>query len=206
MPSQYLLPPLLEALRARDPDLHFVVATHHPETLVEQVARGELDAGLVTRPVRSRALAVEPVGEDELVAIVAPGHPWARLPPRRLPLSAFAGQPFILYNRGTGTSRRILGHFARQGVPLRVSMEVGYIEAVKEMVRIGLGTSLVPGWVVAREAAAGEIAAVRLAGQGLCWRWAVVWAKGSLAATPLAAFVAVCRERLPALLAAAPRR
>lgn len=203
MPSQYLLPPLLEALRARAPDLELTVAAHHPDAVVERVARGELDVGLVTRPVRARGLAVADVGTDELVAIAAPDHPWAQGPGRRLPARAFAGQPFILYDRGTGTSRRILGQFARQGVPLRVSMEVGYIEAMKEMVRIGLGVSLVPAWVVAREVAAGEIAAIRLAGPGFRRAWAVVSPRTRTAAAQ--ALLEICLERLPALLAGADR-
>jgi DNA-binding transcriptional LysR family regulator len=199
--SQYLLPPLLEAVRAGRPDLRLVVAAHHPDTIAEQVATGDLDVGLVTRPVRRAGLAVADAGEDEMVAIVAPGHPWARRPERRLPPAAFDGEPFILYDRGTGTSRRILGYFARQGVRLRIGMEVRYVEAMKEMVRIGLGVSLVPAWVATREAAAGQIAAVRLAGPGFRRRWAVIHASRADETAPVAAFVAGCRERLPRMLA-----
>lgn len=205
MPSQYLLPPLLEALSARVPGLHVSLSTHHPERVAEGLVRGDLDVGLVTRPVRARGLVLEDVGEDEAVAIAGRSHPWARRR-GRLSLAAFDGQPFILYDRGTGTSRRILGQFARAGVALDVRMEVGYVEAMKEMVRIGLGVSLVPAWVVAREVAAGEIAAVRLSGGGPARRWAVAYARGRGAEPALSAFAAVCREALPARLAGPFRR
>ncbi len=201
MPAQYLLPPLLEALRARDPGLRVAVSTHHPERVAEGLVRGDLDVGLVTRPLRARGLVLEDVGEDEQVAIAAPRHPWAARRRGRLALAAFDGEPFILYDRGTGTSRRILGQFARAGVRLDVRMEVGYVEAMKEMVRIGLGVSLVPAWVVAREAAAGEIAAVRLDGPGLSRRWAAAYVRGRAEEAGVAGFLAVCREGLPALLA-----
>jgi DNA-binding transcriptional LysR family regulator len=204
--SQYLLPGLLEAFRARHPAVQLVVATHHPETITAQTVRGELDVALVTRPVRAQGLVVRDVGDDEMVAIAGPGHPWARRAGRRLPVDAFDGEPFILYDRGTGTSRRILGAFARRGVRLTVAMEVGYVEAMKEMVRIGLGVTLVPGWVVAREVTAGQVTALRLAGArpagpGFVRRWALVFARGAAAGGPLDPFVSLCRERLPALLA-----
>lgn len=200
MPAQYLVPPLLEALASRIPNLRVSVSTHHPERVAEAIVKGELDAGLVTRPVHTRGLVLEDVGEDEQVAIAAPHHPWAGRR-GRLPLAAFDGEPFILYDRGTGTSRRILGQFARAGVRLDVRMEVGYVEAMKAMVRIGLGVSLVPAWVVAREAAAGQIAAMRLAGPSLRRRWAVAYAKGRGEDATVAGFRAVCREGLPGLLA-----
>lgn len=201
MPAQYLLPPLLEALASRVPGLRVSVSTHHPEWVAEAIVRDELDVGLVTRPVRARGLVLEDAGLDEQVAIAAPHHAWASRRRGRLPLAAFDGEPFILYDRGTGTSRRILGQFARAGVRLDARMEVGYVEAMKEMVRIGLGVSLVPAWVVAREAAAGEIAAVRVEGPSLRRRWAVAFAKGRGEDAPVAGFRAACRDRLPGLLA-----
>jgi DNA-binding transcriptional LysR family regulator len=104
------------------------------------VADNALDVAVVTLPVRSRQLAVNPFSTDRLVAIVPPGPRRRRR--RALTPADLAGEPLILHERG-GTIRRVIEAWFRRGrVTPRVGMELGNGEAIKELVSAGLGPSI----------------------------------------------------------------
>src|SRR5436309_3217988 len=65
----YLLPPLLRRLRDRFPRLEIVVRTGNTADILSALEENTLDVGLVTMPAPGRALASEPLVEDEIVAV-----------------------------------------------------------------------------------------------------------------------------------------
>src|SRR5206468_10823687 len=79
--SIYLLPPLFRRLRTRHPGLELVVVTGNSTEMASAVAANQLDLALVTLPVSTRALTVEPIRVDSLVAIAPAGREWRRRSP-----------------------------------------------------------------------------------------------------------------------------
>ncbi|TMA30522.1 MAG: LysR family transcriptional regulator substrate-binding protein [Deltaproteobacteria bacterium] len=84
----------------------------------------------------------------------------------------------------------------------RVTMEIDQMEAVKEMVRLGLGLAVVPEWAVRREVTAGTLRAVSLGKAGLWRAWGLACLEQQLPSPALRAFVRLCTEHLPRALAA----
>ena len=75
--------------------------------------------------------------------LVAPrGHPLLRR--RRLGLSDLAGEPLILFERGSTGRQHVLDAFRGCGLTPRVEMEATSTAVVVRMVEAGLGLSLVP--------------------------------------------------------------
>jgi DNA-binding transcriptional LysR family regulator len=103
--------------------------------------------------VRGERLAVTPLLVEPLVAVLPPG---SEAPPRLGPAD-FSGLPLILYERGGTTSRIIDSWFARAGAVAKPVMELGSAEAIKRLVGIGLGRSILPEISVRAEAASGEL-------------------------------------------------
>ena len=100
-----------------------------------------IDIALVTMPAPGRALDATPIVEDEIVAVFA-GQ--AAVPEERLTAAALAELPVVLYEPG-GNSRRVIDEwFRRAGVTLKPVMELGSVEAIKELVGAGLGCALLP--------------------------------------------------------------
>ena len=89
-----------------------------------------------------------------------------------------------------------------EGVFPRVTMEIDQMEAVKEMVRLGLGLAVVPEWAVRREVTAGTLRAVSLGKAGLWRAWGLASLEQALPSPALRAFVRLCSEHLPRALAA----
>ena len=152
--SVHLLPPVLRRLQARYPAIELVVVTGNSREVAAAVAANQLDLAIVTLPVSARALAVEPLRVDPLVAIAPAGRPWRRRAP--FTPAELSRHPLILYERG-GTIRQVIDEwFRKAGATPRVAMELGNAEAIKKLVGAGLGLSLASAMAVAAEVKAGR--------------------------------------------------
>jgi len=155
----HFLPPVLRALRERYPALGIVVGTGNTDEYVRKVEENTIDLALVTLPVSGRALAVTPVMEDEFVAIGRKNQ--APLKARVAPAD-LQGLPLVLFEPTANTRRLIDRWFASAGLTPRPVMELGSVEAIKEMVAAGLGYGIVPGMSVTGRAAHSELKVSRL--------------------------------------------
>lgn len=141
----YLLPPVLRNLRRRFPTLEITVTTGNTGDVLKALEENALDLGLVTLPAPGRMFEVTPVLEDAFVTIAAADGD--RLPDVVTP-AALAQLPVILYEAGGNTRRIVDRWFARAGVGLTPVMDLGSVEAIKELVGAGLGCAVLPGSAV----------------------------------------------------------
>jgi DNA-binding transcriptional LysR family regulator len=137
----YFLPPILRRLRAKFPALDIVVRTGNTPDILKSIEDNTIDVGLVTLPAAGRMFDVKPVMEDEFLAITAGNAP---LPAGRVAPSDLAALPIVLYESGAHTRLLIDRWATRAGHTLKPMMELGSIEAIKELVGAGLGCSIVP--------------------------------------------------------------
>jgi DNA-binding transcriptional LysR family regulator len=143
----FLLPPLLKNLRRRFPSLQITVSTGNTADFVKAVADNTIDVALVTMPAAGRMLEITPVLDDEFVAIA----PASMKLPARLTAQALSTLPVLLFEP-EGNTRRIADEwFRRNGVDLKPVMALGSVEAIKELVRAGLGCAVLPAMAVQHE-------------------------------------------------------
>lgn len=145
----HLLPPLLQQLRSDYPLLRVGVTTGNTLDIVRAIEENRLDMGLVTLPVSGRALEVMPVMDEEFVFIASQAQQamFTDLRP-----DALHTQPLIAFESGSGTRALIDGWFEASGLTIAPAMQLGSIEAIKRMVRSGLGYSIVPKMAVEQKA------------------------------------------------------
>lgn len=144
----YLLPPILRDLRQRFPSLEITVRTGNTSDVLKDLEENWIDVGLVTLPAPGRMFEVTPLLDDDFVVIAAPDDD--RLPEIVTP-RALAGLPIVLYEAGGNTRRIVDDWFARAGVRLTPVMDLGSVEAIKELVSAGLGCAILPGSAIRRE-------------------------------------------------------
>ncbi|MEH3087977.1 MAG: LysR family transcriptional regulator [Xylophilus ampelinus] len=137
----HLLPPLLQRIRAAYPALHVVVSTGNTDDIVRRVELNALDLALVTLPVTGRAVTVEAALRDEFMAVAAREAPSL---PDAMPAQAIAAMPVVLFEPGSNIRLQVESWLLAAGVRVRPAMELGSIEAIKEMVSAGLGCSILP--------------------------------------------------------------
>ncbi|MBX8496281.1 LysR family transcriptional regulator [Pseudomonas cichorii] len=142
----HLLPPMLQDLRRRFPDLDVRVSTGNTDGILKAVEENRLDLALVTLPASGRSLEVTPLLEDEFVAIFAIQQ---ELLPEAFTPQVLSDYPLVVFEAGSSTRLLINEWYLQAGIRIKPVMELGSIEAIKEMVAAGLGYSIVPRMSVA---------------------------------------------------------
>lgn len=138
----HLLPPLLQQLRETYPLLKVGVTTGNTPGVVRAIEENRLDLGLVTMPVSVRGLEITPILDEEFVCISAQEEECEPTP------DSLHTLPLIAFESGSGTRALIDAWFQASGLQPEPVMQLGSIEAIKRMVRAGLGYSIVPRMAV----------------------------------------------------------
>jgi len=168
IPGGYILPRWI-GLFARDyPQVQVALIVADTTEILTRIAEGELDIGMVGARSDDRRLHQVPLVEDRLCLAVPSGHPWARK--RSVPVSALAGEPFIIREQGSGTQRTIEEHLAAAGIQtgsLRIAAELGSTQAVLQGIKNGVGISIVSTLALADDLKAGTLKRVNIEGLDL---------------------------------------
>jgi DNA-binding transcriptional LysR family regulator len=185
--------PLIQAtltLKHRHPALELHVSAAKSLELVARVAAGELDAAIV---VREPAAAGTQLAWSALYA-----EPMVLLAPRKLeePLTPrlLARQPFIRFDRSQHTGRLVERTLRKLRVKPQEFLELNAIESIVELVRSGLGVSVLPLLRDARWQADARLRVVEIP-KAEERRIALVQRRGSEKAAVIAAVVREFRDR-----------
>ena len=197
--SNYLLPPVLAELKRLLPKVDVRVISGHPPVSLARLHAGDVDVAFLPLPVEGDRLRIADVGTDELITIVPPGHPW--IDRGCVTARDFEHQPLILYDRESPITVRTLAFLLDEGVFPRVAVEIDHLEALKDLVRAGVGVGVVPRWSALRELAAGALVAIGFASGRMARTWGLVHIDGHQRSRTTRTFMQLCREVLPARLA-----
>ena len=196
--SAYVLPEILVRFTERHPDVRLLVRTGHSEEIVDLVARGEVELGIV-RQLRDARVRSRPLYEDELVLVARPDHAFAKA--GTVDVTAISHAQLILFDRTSSYYDVTNALFRVAGVVPRGVTEVDNIEAAKRMVERGLGVALLPGTAVADALSAGSLREIELAGVATIRRRMVaVERPGSRPTSPFLKTVWELLDRIPELI------
>ena len=172
----YVVPPLLGAFHARYPRIHITLTVADRRSIEELLLNRQLDMAVMSLVEQKEQFAVEFLMLYELVVVAAPTHRLAGH--SSLTLRDLQPETFVLREPGSGTRLDTEHHFEHLGVPLRASLELGSIEAIKEGVSAGLGVAVLPWDAVTFEIACGDLVKLDVEGFPLKRQWYLVHLRG----------------------------
>jgi DNA-binding transcriptional LysR family regulator len=161
----YRLPHVLGEYSRRFPDIELIVLAGTTEFLLDALRSQHLDLAVVMRTGPQTGLTVTPLGQEEMIVVVNREHPLARQ--KTVEPADLASLRFILYEKGTAMQDVIDRYFESLGIAPRVTMEVENNEAIKSLVRVGLGASIMPLCAVAQEPPGSLLRMLRVKGKPL---------------------------------------
>jgi DNA-binding transcriptional LysR family regulator len=139
----YLLPSVLAEYRRRYPQIEVLVTTGITEVLLQSLLDHTIDLAVVMSPSAAlSSVETMPLMDEELAIVLATHHPLAKkamLAPRDLD-----DLIFISHLRGTAMQTVQQQYFDTMGVQPRIAMEMENMEAIKSLVRAGMGAALLP--------------------------------------------------------------
>jgi len=166
IPGEYVLPPKLAAFAQKYPEVKPVLRIGDSAGIVEAVLDGEVEIGFVGFKGGDGRLAFQKIWKDEMVLAIPKTHPWARL--KAIDVQELRKEGFISREGGSGTLRSFRRLLTRKGHKpeklLRVSMELGSTEAIKEALIAGFGISILSRTSIRRGLRDGSLKEVRIRG------------------------------------------
>jgi DNA-binding transcriptional LysR family regulator len=138
--------------------------------------------------------------EDELWFVMDPAHAWAVA--GRVEREEIPRQNYILYARSSYTFQMVEEYFRDEEVELNIGIELGDMEAIKELVKIGLGVSILAPWIVRKELDERSLVALPLGRRKLRRHWGILCRRGKRPTLAEETFIRLCRERTEKLVGA----
>lgn len=188
---QYIIPESLREFRECFPGYTLSIIPGDTPLVTERLLEGSIDLGLIIRPERKIKLIYHDLMVDELGFLVSPLHPWARA--GRVDRQQLAEQRMVLYSRTSETFRLVEKFFIRSRSPLRDWTELGSMEAIKELVKLGLGVSIVARWIALPELAQKSLVWLPLPGPKLKRSWSIAAAGGRELSIAEQTFIGLCQ-------------
>ena len=177
----YWLPSVLQAFERSTPHVDVRLVPDTGERPLLQLLGGHVDAAIVNNRLRDRRLRYLPIFRDELVAVVASTHPWAG---RAMVTARDFATEHLIHYATTKSELTIFKDVLRPaGVQPRKVTPVLLTEAILEMVRSGIGVSVIAHWAAAPYVERGDVRIVRITRSGLRRQWCLA-VRAKSAATP----------------------
>jgi DNA-binding transcriptional LysR family regulator len=191
IPGEHLLPALLADFGRRHPHVHVRVAVGDSGSVLAQVERGEVGLGLVGRKADDPHLEFRHLASDRMVLVVPPDHPWGRR--KRVSVKQLGEHPLILREAGSGLRHCFERSLERAGlslIDLRVGLELGSNEAIKEAILRGVGMAVLSIYAVRKEVRSGELHPLAVSGLECDRDMYVVWDRRRVLPPPARLFLA----------------
>ena len=195
-PGGTVIPVVLCQFQELHPEVHVALTVSDTQRIVEQVARRELELGVVGAARRHRGVVFEPFFRDEVVLAVPRGH---RFADRTISLDELQKEPIVLMQEGAGVRQVIDDELREAGVRLRdldVRLELGLQESARSAVLAGYGVTFISRAAVEADVVAGTLAVSRVEGLDASREISLVRASGRAETRVGQAFVDFARARL----------
>jgi LysR family transcriptional activator of glutamate synthase operon len=162
-PLIYLLPRILGGYKKSYPQIELILVTGTSEVLLQSLSAQTIDMAIVMeRTAHSQSIRIIPAMRDELVVVLNAGHPLATK--EILEADDLRSLPFINHMPGTSIHSLLESYFESMNVRPKVTMELENVEAIKGLIRAGLGASVLPRCSVGGVAQSAALKALRIRG------------------------------------------
>jgi LysR family transcriptional regulator for metE and metH len=198
------LPALVEGLHRRYPTFEVHISPEYTLNPIGALLDAKLDLAIMNDESDDPRLRFRELFDDEQVAVVARGHGWAArafVTPEEL-----VSEQLYLYSRSIDDSFLVQKVLRPAGIELRRVTYLQLTEGILEMVKAGMGVSVLPKWSIANAIASGDVRALRITKAGVFRKWYAATLSG-IAPTPfLEDFIRLLIKQGPTAKTVARRR
>jgi DNA-binding transcriptional LysR family regulator len=138
--AKYFIPRLLGPFCQLYPGIEIALQVTNHEGIMERMAGNQDDLYIMSQVPEHLDVTFQPFLENPLVVLAPANHPLAKQ--KNIPIERLADEPFIVREPGSGTRRSVQKLFDEHGVMVKVKLELGSNEAIKQAIAGGLGISV----------------------------------------------------------------
>ena len=194
---QYILPAVLREFKQSFPHCLITIEPGDSAEAVQLLQANRIDLALALEPRHEEQFDFHPLFTDELEFIVDPAHPWAAA--GQVVRAEIPKQNFIFYSKASLTFRMVEDYFREEEMVLNTVIELGSMEAIKELVKLGLGVSVLAPWVARQELAEKSLVALPVGRRKLRRTWGLMHWRGRRLSLAEETFASLCRSATAAI-------
>jgi DNA-binding transcriptional LysR family regulator len=174
--AKYVIPRLLGPFCQRYPGIDVSLTVTNHEYVIDSLANNRHDLYILSQPPEDLDVTVQPFLENPLVVLAWRNHPLAS--EANIPLKRLAEETFIMREPGSGTRKAIQKVFDDSGLPLKVKLDLGSNEAIKQAIAGGLGISVLSLHTLALEGTNSQLTILDVEDFPIRRYWYVVYPAG----------------------------
>jgi LysR family transcriptional regulator, low CO2-responsive transcriptional regulator len=149
--TKYFIPRALAPFCKLYPGVEIALEITNHERILERLNENLDDLYIISKIPERLDVSLHPFLENPLVVIAHKTHPLAQK--RNIPISRLNDEAFIMRERGSGTRAAVEQLFAKHNVSVKVRLELGGNEAIKQAISVGFGLSVLSQHTFTPEAA-----------------------------------------------------
>ncbi|MBW4632189.1 MAG: LysR family transcriptional regulator [Iphinoe sp. HA4291-MV1] len=138
--AKYFIPRLLGPFCQLYPGIDIALQVTNHEGILERMSGNMDDLYIMSQVPEHLDVNCQPFLENPLVVIAPANHPLAM--EKNISIQRLADEPFIMREPGSGTRRAVQKLLDEHGVVVKVKLELGSNEAIKQAIAGGLGISV----------------------------------------------------------------
>ncbi len=190
--AYHWLPQALERFAELHPSVRLKIVAEATGSPRAALRAGDLDLALAVGTTRDPRLCQRMLFSDELVLALPPGHRLAgknRVSPEEL-----VDEHLFLYELTAEVSEKMRQQLFPRGGGFRRVTRVALTEAIVELVKAGLGVSILAGWTIEAHVKKGDLATARLGRGGLERKWVAAYPRDTKLAAPIRSLISILKE------------
>lgn len=195
--ANYFAPRLLGKFCQAYPGIRVSLEVTNREHILQRMAGNLDDLYLIGKPPASGELEFREYLGNPMVVVAPVNHRLVRR--KAIPLSEVAQEYFIMREPGSGTRIAVEQKFAEAGYDLKVRMELGSNESIKQGITGGLGIAVLSMHTLTR-GDMNELTVLDVDGFPISWQWYVGHPRGKRLSIAARTFIDFMYSEGPALL------
>lgn len=189
---QHILPNVLREFNECFPDCILNVTPADTPELLEKIRRHELDLAIIVDSTDVPDISTRHLFSDQLVLVTSSNHDFAQK--SNIRMSEIAEQRLVLYNKKSQTFEVVEQFFRQNKLGINDYIELGSMEAIKELIKINYGVSFLASWVVNQEVTKGSLARIHHPRLNITREWSICYANEKKLSITEETFLGICES------------
>jgi len=174
--AKYFIPRLLGPFCQLYPGIDISLQVTNHSGILERLKENLDDLYIVSQLPEHFDVNCHPFLENPLVVLASSDHPLAD--EKNISLQRLSEEPFIVREPGSGTRTAVQKLFDEQGISLKVKLELGSNEAIKQAIAGGLGISVLSRHTLTPEGATTKLTILDVEGFPISRHWYMIYPAG----------------------------
>ncbi|WP_062056253.1 LysR family transcriptional regulator [Aquimarina longa] len=156
--AQYILPEVLAKFHKKHPKVKVTLMNANTESVEQSILDVDVELGFIEGKSKNREISYHPFLKDEIVLVVAKGHPLFNT--NSIHLDFLSKMPFVLREEGSGTLETIIEALRKKNIfktDLNIQMRLGSSESIKSYINDNNSVAFLSINTILKELKSGEL-------------------------------------------------